>query len=243
MTTNISNIKKILFKIRYTALHPQWLVYRHDSDKFFLINKWARGIVGDIGCADKHIINHLQKGTQYIGIDYYSTATQLYKTQPNVFGDAQSLPFASESFDTLLLLDVLEHLPSPDSCIKESNRVLKPSGLLIIQIPFLYPLHDIPIDFQRFTIYGLRILSKKYGFEIIEETHLGDPLETAALLSNIAICKQLINWFKNYSPLVLFTPIIPLFVITINLFSRCISSLSGEDKFMPHGYRLILRKP
>lgn len=242
MLNNFSKIKKILFKIRYTPFHPQWLVYRNDFQKFAVVNKWARGLVCDIGCADKHISHYIPDGAEYIGLDYYTTASQLYKTLPHVYGDAQSLPFASKSMDTLLLLDVIEHLQSPELCFNEIIRVLKQHGLLIIQVPFLYPLHDTPLDFQRWSIYGLRLVARKYGLEIIEEAYLGNPMETAGLLSNIAICKQLIIWLKQKNPLVLFTPIIPLIVIMINLSSRFISAITGDDSFMPHGYRLILRK-
>jgi len=242
MKISYYKFKKIFFNIRYTPIHPQWLAYKHDLQKFTLINKWARGLVVDIGCSDKHISKYLSSNTEYIGLDYYTTASQWYQTRPHIYGDAQDLPFSSESMDTLLLLDVLEHLPSPDSCFKEIKRVLKPSGLLIIQVPFLYPLHDTPLDFHRWSIYGLRCLAKKYELEIIEEAYLGNPLETAGLLSNIAICKLFINWFKQKNPMLLFTPLVPLVVITINLASRFISALTIKDTFMPHGYRLILKR-
>ena len=73
-----------------------------------------------------------------------------------IFADAQSLPFKNKSIDTILLLDVLEHLPRPEECFEEIYRKSKPNGKVIIQVPFLYPIHDAPLDFRRWTQHGLR---------------------------------------------------------------------------------------
>lgn len=42
------------------------------------------------------------------GVDFYSTATGWYNTQPDVFADAQALPFHSNSIDHCLLLEGIE---------------------------------------------------------------------------------------------------------------------------------------
>ncbi len=50
-------------------------------------------------------------------------------------GDAQNLKFANETFDWVILQDVLEHLPEPAKAIHEACRVLKPNGWLYISTP------------------------------------------------------------------------------------------------------------
>ena len=55
----------------------------------------------------------------------------------------------------------------PDLFIKESYRVLKPSGALYIHAPFVYNEHMVPYDFQRYTRYGLQNIYKNAGFENI----------------------------------------------------------------------------
>ena len=97
------------------------------------------------------------------------------------------------SIDTVLLLDVMEHLPFPDRALKEIHRVLKPQGLCILQIPFLYPIHDAPLDFQRWTCYGLKIVITQQGFTLKDLTPRGKPLETTTMLLNIALTKSVSN--------------------------------------------------
>ena len=81
-------------------------------------------------------------------MDYYSTATEWYGTHPDLFADAQALPLADNCSEHVLLLDVLERIPEPDHCLAENNRILKPGSNLIIQVPFMDPAHDSPLDFH-----------------------------------------------------------------------------------------------
>jgi ubiquinone/menaquinone biosynthesis C-methylase UbiE len=47
-------------------------------------------------------------------------------------GDAQSLPYADESFDAVVLVTVLGEIPDPDRALGEIARVLRPGGRLIV---------------------------------------------------------------------------------------------------------------
>lgn len=47
----------------------------------------------------------------------------LYDTRPNVFGNAQSLPFSTGSFTGIALLNVLEHLPDPEAAVADAARL------------------------------------------------------------------------------------------------------------------------
>ena len=155
------SIKKALQPLRHTPFHPQWQPPLKSQGDIF---SGLSGQVLDIGCAESSIQQQLPSATKYIGLDYYKTATEWYQTRPDVFGDGQKLPFSDQSFDHVLLLDVLEHIPAPSDCLEEVRRVLKPGGTLIIQVPFLYPIHDAPLDFQRWTEFGLKRLAKQHGF-------------------------------------------------------------------------------
>jgi SAM-dependent methyltransferase len=148
---NASTLRRALFRLRNTPLHPQWFAFRQQSSTLGTLMREFNGLVLDIGCADQQIRRFLPVTSRYVGMDYYQTAANWYKTVPHVYGDAQALPFASSSADHILLLDVLEHLPRPENCVAEINRVLKRGGKLVMQAPFVYPIHDAPLDFQRWT--------------------------------------------------------------------------------------------
>tara|TARA_Y100000816_G_C25549403_1_gene297472 strand:- start:98 stop:493 length:396 start_codon:yes stop_codon:yes gene_type:complete len=57
-------------------------------------------------------------------------------------------------------MEVFEHVKNPFNASKEIQRVLKPNGILIASTVFIYPLHEIPNDFYRFTRYGVDELFK-----------------------------------------------------------------------------------
>lgn len=240
---NIKRLKKIFSKIRKTPFHPQWFIYINDERYSQEIGAQARGVVLDVGCANQYMKKYIAQSDNYIGLDYYQTATQWYQTEPNVFADAQKLPFSDECIDTLLLLDVLEHLPDPVLAIKEIRRVLKAEGRCIISIPFMYPLHDAPLDFQRLTRYGLKKMMINQGLMVKSIKQRGKPLETAALLFNIAMTKTIINWIKRRHPALILSPLLPINVLIINIGCWFLSLLSKEDDLMPYGYCITLEKP
>jgi SAM-dependent methyltransferase len=59
------------------------------------------------------------------------------------------LSFEDESFDTILLTDVLEHIYEPARLLSEVGRILRRGGHCIIGVPFFYWLHERPFDFHR----------------------------------------------------------------------------------------------
>jgi SAM-dependent methyltransferase len=183
----------------------------------------------------------LNDGCHYLGLDYYLTA-EWYHTRPDVYGDAQRMPISDNCIDTALLLDVLEHLPDPRACLNEIHRVLKADGRLILQVPFIYPLHDTPLDFQRWSEFGLSGLVAAAGFRILGLNRAGTPLETAALLSNIGLCRAVYSWMKTLNPLAILILLLPVLVPAINLLALVLSRMSRQDNLMPHGYRMVLAK-
>lgn len=78
----------------------------------------------------------------------------------------QPLPFADASFDTIVLSDVLEHVPDPQRLWQEMARVLAPGGCLLLNVPFLYGLHELPHDYHRFTESALRHAAQAAGLQV-----------------------------------------------------------------------------
>lgn len=97
---------------------------------------------------------------------------------------AGRLPFRSGCFDTVLSTQVLEHVEDPQRAVAEAHRVLRPHGHLIVTVPFLYPVHEEPYDFQRFTHYGLRSMLEDAGFEVVHLDAEGGP---ALLFAHLAV--------------------------------------------------------
>lgn len=79
----------------------------------------------------------------------------------------QPFPFASSSFDTIVVSDVMEHLFDYQTVWSEMARLLRPSGRLIVGVPFLYWLHEEPFDHFRPTEFALRRYCEQHGFRIV----------------------------------------------------------------------------
>lgn len=232
----------VLDFLKMTPLHPQWFAFfreeRHLRDSCEKLD----GVVLDIGCADGKPRAFLPDDAEYIGLDYFDTATRLYHTRPSVFGDAQQLPFADDTIDHVLLLDVLEHIPDPDRCLAEISRVLKPGGTLTIQVPFMYPIHDAPLDFHRWTRFGLERAANRTNFVARSEMAIGHPLETAALGANIAMSKTVLNWIAGRNPLLLLGFALPFAVLFVNSLAWIAARLSRDESMMPYAYRMTWAK-
>lgn len=70
----------------------------------------------------------------------------------------QALPFKDDSFDAIMSLDVLEHVTDPFAAARELARVLKPGGILFINLPFLQHEHGYPHHYFNASRMGLRQL-------------------------------------------------------------------------------------
>lgn len=86
------------------------------------------------------------------------------------------LPFPDNSFDTVLCTQVLEHVPNAELAMGEVARVLRPGGHALVTVPFLYPLHESPYDFWRFTHLGLRGLVERHGLSAVTVDAQGGPV-------------------------------------------------------------------
>jgi SAM-dependent methyltransferase len=226
--------------LKRTPFHPQWFSFFREER--FLGDTCAKlaGTVLDIGCADGRPRQYLPNNATYIGIDHYSTATEWYDTRPDLFADAEALPLKNGSIDHALLLDVLEHVRHPEQCLGEIHRILREAGSLTIQVPFLYPIHDAPLDFHRWTRHGLERAASKHGFRIESQQAVGHPIETAALNANIAMSKTVLNWISGKNPLALTGIVLPFVVLTLNCLAWIVAMVSRPDDMMPYAYRMTL---
>lgn len=68
-----------------------------------------------------------------------------------------------QEFDLILCMYVLEHVFDVHAAVENMRKALKPGGRVVIAVPHVYPYHDEPIDFWRFTEYSLRRLCRDYS--------------------------------------------------------------------------------
>ncbi|MGR3292437.1 MAG: methyltransferase domain-containing protein [Candidatus Scalindua sp.] len=97
-------------------------------------------------------------------------------TQPDYLCSAEALPLEDNSVDVFLMCEVLEHLENPELVLDEAFRILRPGGYGLLTMPFLYPIHADPFDFQRWTDTKLRTVLKNIGFEVTQLSPMGGTL-------------------------------------------------------------------
>lgn len=228
--------------LRHTPLHPQWLLGNNRATAYW-VSQRASGRVLDIGCADRWIARHLALDVQYFSLDYPPTGRALYEAKPDVFGDATRLPFADASVDTVLLLEVLEHLHCPADSLSEIARVLRPGGVLLLTLPFLYPVHDAPYDYQRYTAHGMKRELEMAGLSTCEITPAHGSAESAGVLFNLALGGMAVEAIARRSPSVVLVPLVMISIAVINLTCWLLGKLLPRWPAFTAGYRVIAIRP
>ena len=157
----------------------------------------AKGRLLDLGCGKVPLFaayrSHI---TDNICVDW---ANSLHR---NEYLDlewdlTQQLPFDDAQFDTIVLSDVLEHVPAPERLWAEIARLLRTDGKLIMNVPFYYWLHEKPHDYYRYTEFALRRFAATAKLELLELTAIGGAPEIMAdiFAKNIVRLPLLGRWF------------------------------------------------
>jgi len=128
------------------------------------VPRYLRGKVLDAGCGHAPYLEIIKKfSTQIVLLDY-----NLSHNEQAICADVQHLPLLNNSMDSILSIHVLEHVANPFEAMKEAGRVLNSGGILLLSVPHLSRLHELPHDYFRFTEYSLKQLAEISGFEVLE---------------------------------------------------------------------------
>jgi len=199
--------------------HTRYLFRRLEYN---FLSKAIRGghfnVVLDIGCGrapykklisfDRYICLDVEKRSDSIG--------EILLADIN-----KGIPIESETIDLIICTEVLEHLKEPFFALKEMRRILKGGGKLILTVPFLWPLHEEPNDYFRYSEYGLKYLLRAAGFDKIEIKPSNNFLISIFQILNINL--------KNK----IFFPLVVLF----NLFGRLSEKVESNYK-LPLFYQI-----
>lgn len=136
------------------------------------------GRILDIGCGSGSFLQLVARDKRYRGegIDNDSQSVVLCRQKGLTvsLADGRRTKFKAGSFEIVRTKEVIEHIPEPEQLVKESYRLLKPGGYLLLHTPTqystLYPLVNFWDDYTHirpFTKQALRRLLGKCGFEIV----------------------------------------------------------------------------
>ncbi len=133
------------------------------------VKSCLHGDVLDVGYSVGPLHEEISRNRNVIAID---TVIREPKTNA-VKADATLLPFRDSSFDSVLAGELLEHLQDPSLFLRESSRVLKPSGTLVLTTPNrksllnrLFKSYEKPAHLSLFTRTELLSLLSAHGFSM-----------------------------------------------------------------------------
>jgi 2-polyprenyl-3-methyl-5-hydroxy-6-metoxy-1,4-benzoquinol methylase len=161
----------------------------------------------DVGCGRGDLGAELiRRGWQVAGVDPSAAAavTARMRGLDASVGTLQSVGYASESFDAVVMNHTLEHVPDPVADLARAFRVLRPGGLLLISVPNFaswqrglfgskwYPL-DLPRHRTHFTQRSLRLALETAKFDIVACRTTSDSAVLAATLQYVLAGRQLLT--------------------------------------------------
>jgi SAM-dependent methyltransferase len=98
----------------------------------------------------------------------------------SISADAGKSPIKSHSFDTVIIIQVLQFIYEPTKVIAEANRILKKNGRIVIQVPQSGNLHGVPHHYYNFTRFWLERTLSENNFKVTDYIPLGGAWRTIA---------------------------------------------------------------
>lgn len=147
------------------------------------LRDFARGHLADFGCGKVPYFG-IYRGltTQVTCIDWPGSRHET--SHIDVYADLnEPTTLADASFDTILSSSVLEHIWRHEVIWREMARTLKPGGHLILTVPFVYALHEVPHDYFRWTRFALEKACEETGLEIVRNEAYGGGVDVLADLT------------------------------------------------------------
>lgn len=188
MNTKMKNFLRkflpIAVTLKITDVHRTLL----NSELKKMFKRLKKGTVLDVG-------SRFSPYKQLIPYTTFLTLDIDKRFNPDLCCDVHNIKCKSNSFDTIIATELLEHLHNPQKAIDEIYRILKPRGILILSAPFIYPYHPDPTDYYRYSEEGLRYLLRK--FRKVEIHKFGNKLQVTWQLINYGYIEVVLNIFNQ----------------------------------------------
>lgn len=181
-----------------------WFRWRFELIRTLVRNgsSGERTRVLDAGCGTGSMVERLADLCEPVGIDVAPQAVSLAAARgiPGIVrGSLDSMPFNPATFDTVLVLDVLEHIEDDAAVLLNLYAALRPGGHLILTVPafrFLWSEHDeVNHHKRRYTTAEVQRMIEDAGFQVRRVTYCNAVLFVPILVRRMAL--RLLRRFGN----------------------------------------------
>jgi len=187
-------------KLRASSNHEEVRIFsRLNTDiiaRFYDIHikEYAKGRLLDLGCGKVPLYEAYKDYIDdNICIDWANTIHESPYLD-YTFDLIKKIPLSDNEFDTIILSDVLEHIKEPKLLWSEMSRLLDDNGILLMNVPFYYWLHEEPYDFFRYTKHALCFMAEDVGFQLIKLEPYGGAIEIITdIISKLIVSIPLIG--------------------------------------------------
>jgi SAM-dependent methyltransferase len=146
----------------------------------------------DAGCGSGRNMLELARFGSVTGIELSDTSVQLARERDVgevLAGSVLEMPFAEDSFDLAVSLDVIEHLEDDLAAMRELRRTVAPGGVLLVTVPayqWLWSGHDeINHHHRRYTRRTLQHVAEQAGWKQARTTYFNSLLLPAAIVLRV----------------------------------------------------------
>src|SRR2546422_3907558 len=146
----------------------------------------------------------------------------------SAIADGLHLPFKDGDFDLVLSNQVLEHVSDPRRVAAELTRVVSNRGYVLLSCPFVWEIHDFPVDYWRFSEEALRLL-----FADMDLVYLEPSTNSAQCLAQTL--NLLIN--RNFD-----NRLLKAFVFRVTNSRPLLNMMPKHDALLPANYVVAVKK-
>jgi SAM-dependent methyltransferase len=243
-TSSATSKKPFLLRLLYIARDLR------SKEVFRALRQYSRGQLLDVGGWDFF----LTAKRKNIPFEHWTTIEPSDELVPEIHdpkytfvkGDGCAMTFAANTFDTVLCLQVVEHVMDPIDMVKEIGRVLKPGGYAVFLTPQTASMHMVPNHYYNFTRFWSAEVMPRAGLEIVELVPLGGLWSSVAshlvyfFLQSARLCKTSTTDCKRNILFYLLYPFMVLWAI-INIPVCMILSL-GDLSEEANNHLVVVRK-
>lgn len=135
------------------------------------------------------------------------------QVKPDIVADlSRKIPLEANSVDFLFLMNTMHLISDPKNILKESRRVLKKGGNLLVNFALIWPIGNEPKDYWRYTDNAVRLLFKEAGLQIDKLVFYGDRISSAVSLVD------------NHLPIFVRAILHPLALVGDKVFNRLVTN-------------------